>query len=442
VTDALVRAAVTTWLVARGGTRLAVALASNSVRRRESAAGIAARTLARTLEQLGPTYVKLGQILGTRRDLLSPDVVVHLERLQDRLEPASFDIVPRLFRDELGLELDDVFAELDPIPIASASIACVYRGVLHDGTEVAVKVRRPGIAELVQADLRLIRGGARLLARLPGLRGLPMLSALDEFGACLLRQIDLRLEATANSRIRAALADEPEALLPTLIDGYCSESVLTMSYLPLQSAGRDASRRPALLVALRALYRMIFVDGFVHCDLHGANMFLLADGRAALLDFGFVAELPPSARIGFAEFFLAMASNDGKRCAQITVDTAASVPEDLDHASFEAEVCALVTRAAGASVDEFRVADFVLGLFDIQRRYRIVGTTAFTMAIVSLLVFEGTAKDVASDLDFGQEAIPFVLRALAGRLTPARATSRSPAFAEADARLVLTGFRS
>jgi ubiquinone biosynthesis protein len=118
------------------------------------------------------------------------------------------------------------------------------------------------------------------------------------------------------------------------------------------------------------------------------------------------------------------------------------VPEDLDHASFEAEVCALVTRAAGASVDEFRVADFVLGLFDIQRRYRIVGTTAFTMAIVSLLVFEGTAKDVASDLDFGQEAIPFVLRALAGRLTSARATSRSPAFAEADARLVLTGFRS
>lgn len=414
------RAAVTGWLLGCGTGRLAGALALNGVRRRERAAEVAARSLSRTLERLGPTYVKLGQILGTRRDLLSADVVVHLERLQDRLEPAPFDIVPQLARNELGLELDDVFAELDSAPIASASIACVYRGVLHDGTPVALKVRRPEVGRLIDLDLRLIRRGARVLAPLPGLRGLPMLSALDEFSSCLLRQVDFRLEADANRRIQAALLEEPDVLLPTLVERYCSESLLTMSLLPVELAGRDASRRPALLAALRALYRMIFVEGFVHCDLHGANLFLLSDGRAALLDFGFMAELPPSARLGFAEFFLAMASNDGQRCSQITVDTAAFVPADLDYRSFEADVCALVARAAGASVDEFRVADFVLGLFDIQRQYHIIGTTAFTMAIVSLLVFEGTAKDVAGDLDFGHEAIPFVLRALATRPEPIR----------------------
>ncbi len=409
------RATVTVWLLGCGTARLACALAWNGIRRRDRAAGVAARSIAATLEQLGPTYVKLGQILATRRDLLPDDVVVELERLQDQLAPAPFDAVPRFFRDELGLELDDVFAELDPVPIASASIACVYRGTLRDGTPVAVKVRRPGVAQLVDLDLRLIRRGARLLAPLPGLNGLPMLSALDELGACLHRQIDLRLEADANRRISAALVEEPDVLLPTLVERCCSESLLTMSFLPLGSAARDPSRRPALLAALRALYRMIFIEGFVHGDLHGANMFLLADGRAALLDFGFMAELPPAARIGFAEFFLAMASNDGRGCARITVDTAASVPAALDYASFEADVCALVAKAAGASVEEFRVADFVLGLFRIQRRHRIIGTTAFTMAIVSLLVFEGTAKDVAGDLDFGEEAIPFVLRALATR---------------------------
>jgi len=383
------------------------------VRRRERAASVAARSLAQTLERLGPTYVKLGQILGTRRDLLPDDVVVHLERLQDRLEPAPFGAVPWLFRKELGLELDDVFAKLDPVPVASASIACVYHGVLRDGTPVAVKVRRPDVARRVYLDLRLIRSSAHVLAGLPGLRGLPVLPALDEFGACLLRQVDFRLEAEANHRIRAALAEETDVLVPALVARYCSESLLTMELLPVEQAGRDPSRRPALLAALRALYRMIFLEGFVHCDLHGANLFLLSDGRAAMVDFGFMAELPAAARLQFAEFFLAMASNDGPRCALITVETAAFVPPELPYVRFEAEVCALVARAAGAAVEDFSVADFVLGLFDVQRRYRIVGTTAFTMAIVSLLVFEGLAKDVAGDLDFGREAVPFVLRALA-----------------------------
>ena len=138
------------------------------IRRRDRAAGVAARSIAATLEQLGPTYVKLGQILATRRDLLPDDVVVELERLQDQLAPAPFDAVPRFFRDELGLELDDVFAELDPVPIASASIACVYRGTLRDGTPVAVGSAGPGVAQLVDLDLRLIRRGARLLSPPPG----------------------------------------------------------------------------------------------------------------------------------------------------------------------------------------------------------------------------------------------------------------------------------
>jgi ubiquinone biosynthesis protein len=400
----VLRAFATAWLVAAGALRLAV--------RREPPA----RVLARTLERLGPTYVKLGQLLATRRDLLPAEAVTHLERLQDRLEPAPFATLPWLFREELGVELDDVFAALDPDPIASASIACVYRGVLRDGTEVAVKARRPDVARRIELDLRLIRGGARIAARLPGLpglRGLPVLAALDEFGACLRRQVDLGLEADANRRIRAALVDEPDVLVPALVERYCSESLLTMELLPVERGRRDPSRRPALLAALRALYRMIFVEGFVHCDLHGANLFLLPDGRAAMVDFGFTAELPTEARLQFAEFFLAMAMNDGARCTRITLDTAAYVPPQLDYRVLEAEVSALVARAAGAAVDDFRVADFVLGLFEIQRRHRIVGTTAFTMAIVSLLVFEGMAKEVAGDLDFGREAVPFVLRALA-----------------------------
>jgi ubiquinone biosynthesis protein len=400
-------------LLASGVARVGGALALNAVMQRDSKASVTAKSIARTLELLGPTYVKLGQILATRRDLFGEDVVFQLERLQDRLEPQAFDVVPRLFRKELGLELADVFAKIDPVPIGSASIACVYRGALRDGTPVAVKVRRPNVARRIDLDLRLIRLGARIVARLPGFRDVPLLPALDEFGLCLLRQVDLRVEANATRRISAALSEEPDVLVPILVDRLCSESLLTMELLPVEQGGRDASCRPALLAALRALYHMIFLEGFIHCDLHGANLFLLSDGRAVIVDFGFMAEFSADVRLQFAEFFLAMASNDGPRCARITVETAAFVPASLPFDAFEAEVSALVAKAAGASVDEFRVADFVLGLFDVQRRYRIVGTTAFTMGIVSLLVFEGMAKETVGDLDFGRQAIPFVTRALA-----------------------------
>src|SRR5919206_216653 len=150
-------------------------------------------------------------------------------------------------------------------------------------------------------------------------RGLPVLDALDEFGACLRRQVDMRVEAAANRRLRAALAREPAVLLPALVERYCSESLLTMELLPVDRGRRDPSRRPALLAALRALYRMIFLEGFVHCDLHGANLFLLPDGRAAMVDFGFTAELPAEVRLQFAEFFLAMAM-DGWPGAELRLE--------------------------------------------------------------------------------------------------------------------------
>jgi ubiquinone biosynthesis protein len=422
------RAAATAVIVGCGTARLAAALVRNRGRSRSAVTGDVA---AWTLERLGPTYVKLGQILATRRDLLPESAAIELERLQDKLRPAQFEDVPALVRSELGVGLDEVFSELDPVPVACGGIACVYRGRLRNGVAVAVKVRRPDVARRIDLDLRLIRLGARVLALLPPLRRLPLVESVDEFGASLRRQIDFRREAAANRRIRDAVEGEPGIVVPRLVDELSSESLLTMELLPVELARRDERCVPALVAALRALYRMIFVAGFVHCDLHGANLFLFPDGRAALVDFGFVAELPTDTRLAFAEFFLAMASDDGRRCARITVETASYVPPSLNYAVFESEVRRLVSKAAGASIDEFSVAGFVGGLFDIQRRHRIVGTSEFVMPIVALLVFEGTAKSLAGAVDFGREAVPFVMHALGERMEAGRAA----ALAEVEAAL-------
>jgi len=323
-------------------------------------------------------------------------------------------VVPLLFREEFGVELEDVFYEFEASAIASASIADVYRARLHDGRVVAVKVRRPGIRNRIETDLHLLGLVVSLLSRLPPLRLIPLRPAFDEFRACLERQVDFRLEAAANRRLRSALVWEPEVVVPALVDELCSSSILTMdfvdAFLSPSELGKDTSRK-ALRAALRALYRIIFVEGFVHCDMHQGNLHFLTDGRAVLIDFGFMAELERADRLKFAEFFYAMAINDGIRCAEITVETAVSTPPDLAYDRFEAEVVALVDSVSGAKARDFQVAAFVVRLFEIQRRFRIVGTTAFTMAIVSLLVFEGIAKDVDADLDFQREAHPFILRA-------------------------------
>ena len=395
---------------ARAGTALGWRALS---RRSDPKARVVGRALADLFVALGPTYVKLGQILATRRDLLGEDIVRELEPLQDRLAPAPFAAVADRFRAELALELADVFTELGPHPIASASVACVYRGRLRDGRPVAVKVRRPGIVARVEADLRLLELGASALGRLPAFRSVPLRASFDEFAGRVRRQLDFRLEAEAARRVRTMLAAQPDVVVPALVGRYCSASILTMELVPTDPRHDGGGKsRNALLTALRALYVMIFVEGFVHCDLHRGNLHLLQDGRAVIVDFGFMAELPAAVRRKFAEFFFAMAANDGARCARIVLDTAEHLPPNLPYAEFEAELSAIVARAAGARVRDFQVADFVLSLFDLERRYRIYGTTAFTMAIVSLLVFEGIAKTVDCELDFQREAAPFLARAL------------------------------
>ena len=186
-----------------------------------------------------------------------------------------------------------------------------------------------------------------------------------------------------------------------------------MGYRP-HTGGAVENAVPRCSWRCALLFRMIFAEGFVHCDMHQGNLHLLADGRAVLVDFGFIAELRRTDRIKFAEFFLALAINNGIRCARITLEIARSVPEDFPYQQFEREVAELVDAVSGASARDFQVFRFVTGMFDVQRRFRVRGTTGFMMAILSLLVFEGIAKDVDPDLDFQREAMPFVLRASAG----------------------------
>lgn len=418
-----------------------VRLLALSRRTPDGTAAAAGQVAARFLEEQGPAFIKLGQILSTRRDLLGDPITGQLARLRDALPAVPLDTVVEAFRQEFGISLDDAFRDFDPVPVASASVATVYRARLHDGTLVAVKVRRPDVAARILVDLDLCEALGRLMQRLPPFRLVPIAAAISACRVCIERQLDFRLEAAANRRLRSVFARDPDVLIPTLVDHLCGGAVITMTFVDaFDPASARVERAPAALdAALRAVYRMIFIEGFVHCDLHQGNLRLMPDGRVALVDFGFIAELARVDRLRFAEFFYAMATGDGPRCAQITVETAAFVPADFSYEQFEGEITTLIRRMSGRTAADFEVATFVGQLFDIQRRFGVMGTTSFTMAIVALLVFEGIAREMGGELDFQRAAIPFVLQATIHRCERESVAldSTSPDLASLESRFAI-----
>ncbi|GCE15792.1 ABC1 kinase family protein [Tengunoibacter tsumagoiensis] len=362
---------------------------------------------------LGATFIKIGQILSTRRDLLSPEVIAPLIKLQDDIAPIPFRFVPPIVLTQFGRPLTAIFQEFEERPISSASIASVYRARLLDGRVVAVKVRRPEIVTRVACDLFIMRVMARLMGRLKVFTLIPMLEMINEVGQYIERQVDLRIEASNNRRFRAQFAHEPLIQFPVLIEEYCTDAIIVMDFIEdlvridqLQWA--ETEYQQSLIIGLRALYQMIFVDGFVHCDLHPGNMYFCPGGRVIMLDTGFVAELNRQNRFQFTDFFLGIATNDGKKCARILYETAFSRTEPFDHDRFEQATVEIIAKSSGSQARTFQVAPFVAQIFDVQRRFGLRGSTNFTMAILSLLVFEGIAKQLYPHLDFQKEAKPFL----------------------------------
>lgn len=374
------------------------------------------QSIVELCEALGATYIKIGQLLSTRADLMPLAILRQLERLQDRVAPFDPRRVPAILAEQLGRPPADVFASIDSEPISSASVASVYRATLHNGRIVAVKIRRPEIVRVVHNDLRLMRWGTQLLVRLPPLRSVPMVELIEEMGEAIEHQLDFRREAENNRRFRSYFARDQHICIPALVEEYCTDAMLVMDYIPdlmriNQLRQQGIEYRPSVVTGLKALYQMIFIDGFIHCDLHPGNLYFRAGGDVTLLDMGFVKEFSLKERYLFARFFFGIVLNKGKECAQIIHETALSVSPAFDYEVFERAVSDLIRRSTGVRASEFQVASFAAQLFDIQRRCGLRASPNFVMAILALLVFEGIVKSYYADLDFQHEAIPFMFKA-------------------------------
>ena len=327
----------------------------NESRRDDDPPELRARRLREALEELGPTFAKLGQILSTRPDLIPPEAVAELAALQDRVTPLDENAVVMVMEEELGVPWEDVFASIEPEPLAAGTIGQVHRAVLDNGERVVVKVQRPTAAEDIGRDLSLLELFAQKTGNRQALRKIVDLpAAIEHLSDSLRRELDFELEAQNVERLRSALTAFPRLDAPRVYQELSTSRLLVLEEIqgvPVREIPEGPARAEAARQLLECYYQQILVEGFFHADPHPGNM-LWADEKIFFLDFGMVGELSPEMRGQLLLLLLAFWQEDVPFLTEVVLIMAGPEAEDADAAGLEVDLTHLLQRYRHTSLGE------------------------------------------------------------------------------------------
>src|SRR5690606_20371482 len=366
----------------------------------------AAEALADDLEALGPTFVKLGQLLSTRADLLPAAYLRALARLQDDVEPFDAEEVQEIIADELHVRISKAFRDFDPEPMAAASLGQVHRAVLRDGRPVAVKVQRPDIRERVRDDLETLEEIADFADKhTEAGRKYALADVLAQFRKTLLRELDYRQEAQNLKTLGRNLREFDRIFVPQPSDDYTTSRVLTMEYV----RGRKVTDvSPVALVEIegrelaeqlsKAYLDQILVDGFVHADPHPGNIFVTEDHRLGLLDLGMVTRVEPTTRDRLLRLLLAVVESEGADAAEIARELGTTT-ETFDEQRYRREIADLVLRYQHATLEEINVGRIVVEIARISGDCGVRPAPELTMLGKTLLNLDEVSRTLAPDFD-------------------------------------------
>lgn len=343
----------------------------------ETVTGPDPEELVKDLEAMGPTYVKFGQVLASRPDLLPESYLKALARLQDSVKPFSEAEAMEIVEKELGVRISKAFAKFDPTPIAAASLGQVHSAELRDGRKVVVKVQRPNVREQIGKDFEALGSLAGALdAHTPAGRRHRFGDVVEEFRSALARELNYELEAQNLIVLGRNLAEFPHLVVPQPVSDYCTRSVLTMEYVdgdkitalsPLVRQDLDCATLVGEL--FKAYLKQVLVDGLFHADPHPGNIFITRDNRIALFDLGMVGHTTPNMQEHLLKLLLAISEGNGDEAAEVVIKVSEKA-EDFDQPEFQRQVSRLVAAKRDQGIEQMNVGR---SLFDVSSRARQTG---------------------------------------------------------------------
>jgi len=394
----------------------------NWIPRRRPARGAAIR---RALEELGPIFVKFGQILSTRRDLLPDDIAIELAKLQDQVPPFPDQLARRIIEQAYGKPVSQVFKTFEATPFASASIAQVHGATLQDGKDVVVKVLRPNILNVIQRDINLLYVIAGNLERYwPTGRRLRPTEVVHEFEKTILDELDLMREAANASTLRRNFSTSEKLYVPEVYWEYTRKNVMVMERI----RGIPISNIDELVKAginmktlsengVEIFFTQVFRDSFFHADMHPGNIFVANDGKYLAVDFGIMGSLNPTDQRYLAENFLAFFNRDYRRVAQLHIDSG-WVSKDTRIDEFEAAIRTVCEPIFDKPLKEISFGNLLLRLFQVARRFNMEVQPQLVLLQKTLLNIEGLGRQLYPDLDLWKTAKPFLERWMADQIGP------------------------
>lgn len=381
-----------------------------------------AERLPLILQDLGPTFVKLGQILSTRQDLIPAEYCRSLERLQDRVAPIAAEEVRGVVESSLGKPVEAVFDEFSVEPLACASIAQVHTARLKSGEAVVVKVQRPGVRETIEADLNILHFFARRLEEtFPEARAFGPSAIALEFDRAIRRELDFTGEARNSARFAKNFESWERIHVPKVFTEHSTDRVLVMERLYgvkiVDAVGRH-DMDPIAQEVVRMLFKQVFEDGFFHGDLHPGNLFVLDDRRIGLIDFGLVGRMSPAMREALADLLLALSLRSYEGVARALYDISHKT-ETVDYAAWERDVTELMDEhLASTSLADVDFGAVLRDIVDGAMRHHVRVPPDYTMFFKALMTVEGIGKQISPDLDIIAACQPYVERLIARRYEP------------------------
>lgn len=386
------------------------------------------KKVLKVVQELGPTFIKFGQILSTRPDIVPEDILVELASLQDRVPALSWEDARNVLVAELGGPPEDIFLEIDPNPLASASIAQVHRVTLRNGDQAVVKIQRPGIVPRIHSDLHILHFIARrMLAMMPELDLMDPVGIVSEFEKALLLELDFTHERNHILRFRQNFADFEGVVIPRVYEEFSTERVLTMEFIrgfkATEAVGRLQVDSDLLAPRMmRAIFKMIFEDGYFHGDLHPGNVLVQEDGTIGLIDFGLVGKLSPRQRDNILDILIGISRRDYALVARVFYEIGQKIPgASYNYQRFEDDVVALMENHIGdRNISEIQVGAFFSDIVAGAIRHNIKMPPTYTMVFKALMTVEGMGKQLAPNINFVEEALPFIREVLIERYSPTR----------------------